>query len=193
MTRTQLLQELRRMRFQEAYGGWQERRLTQEVAARLLGGVSADSGAASTATGTRGSTGWSTSALAKSRRGAAGGVRRLPDRPRPAFWAWMRRTVTTPRDQAIAPRRGDGPLNVRTSHRTGANPGGRVDSTEDNVDALDTALPTLSRLSPTNFQGPATGDSGQRSDNPCAKRPYGSLCCQHPVFSVAAEVEMALR
>ena len=38
MTRTQLLQELRRMRFQEAYGGWQERRLTQEVAARLLGG-----------------------------------------------------------------------------------------------------------------------------------------------------------
>ena len=37
MTRTQLLQELRRMRFQEAYGGWQERRLTQEEAARLLG------------------------------------------------------------------------------------------------------------------------------------------------------------
>ena len=97
------------------------------------------------------------------------------------------------RDQAIAPRRGDGPLNVRTSHRTGANPGGRMDSTEDNVDALDTALPTLSRLSPTNFQGPATGDSGERSDNPCAKRPYGSLCCQHPVFSVGAEVEMALR
>lgn len=27
MTRTQLLQELRRMRFKEAYGGWQERRL----------------------------------------------------------------------------------------------------------------------------------------------------------------------
>ena len=37
MTRTQLLQELGRMRFQEAYGGWQERRLTQEEAARLLG------------------------------------------------------------------------------------------------------------------------------------------------------------
>ena len=37
MTRTQLLQELRRMRFQEAYGGWRERRLTQEEAARLLG------------------------------------------------------------------------------------------------------------------------------------------------------------
>ena len=35
MTRTQLLPELRRMRFQEAYGGWQERRLTQEAAARL--------------------------------------------------------------------------------------------------------------------------------------------------------------
>ena len=29
MTRTQLRQELRRMRFDEAYGGWQERRLTQ--------------------------------------------------------------------------------------------------------------------------------------------------------------------
>ena len=30
MTRTQLLQELRKMRFEEAYGGWQARRLTQE-------------------------------------------------------------------------------------------------------------------------------------------------------------------
>ena len=37
MTRTQVLQELRQMRFEEAYGGWQERRLTQEEAARLLG------------------------------------------------------------------------------------------------------------------------------------------------------------
>ena len=37
MTRTELLQELRQMRFQEAYGGWGERRLTQEEAARLLG------------------------------------------------------------------------------------------------------------------------------------------------------------
>ena len=37
MTRTQVLQEIRRMRFREAYGGWQERRLTQEEAARLLG------------------------------------------------------------------------------------------------------------------------------------------------------------
>ena len=37
MTRTQVLQEIRRMRFAEAYGGWQERRLTQEEAARLLG------------------------------------------------------------------------------------------------------------------------------------------------------------
>ena len=37
MTRTQLLQELRQMRFKEAYGGWRERRLTQEEAARLLG------------------------------------------------------------------------------------------------------------------------------------------------------------
>ena len=30
MTRTQLLQELRQMSFEEAYGGWQARRLTQE-------------------------------------------------------------------------------------------------------------------------------------------------------------------
>ena len=37
MTRTRVLQESRRMRFKEAYGGWQERRLTQEEAARLLG------------------------------------------------------------------------------------------------------------------------------------------------------------
>ena len=37
MTRTQVLQEIRRMRFEEAYGGWQSRRLTQEEAARLLG------------------------------------------------------------------------------------------------------------------------------------------------------------
>ena len=39
MTRTQVLQEIRRMRFEEACGGWQERRLTQEEAARLMGGV----------------------------------------------------------------------------------------------------------------------------------------------------------
>ena len=32
MTRTQALQEIRRMRFEEAYGGWQSRRLTQEEA-----------------------------------------------------------------------------------------------------------------------------------------------------------------
>ena len=37
MTRTQVLQEIRQMRFEEAYGGWQERRLRQEEAARLLG------------------------------------------------------------------------------------------------------------------------------------------------------------
>ena len=37
MTRTQVLQEIRRMRFEEAYGGWESRRLTQEEAARLLG------------------------------------------------------------------------------------------------------------------------------------------------------------
>jgi transposase len=37
MRRTEWLQETRKMRFEEAYGGWQARRLTQEEAARLLG------------------------------------------------------------------------------------------------------------------------------------------------------------
>ena len=37
MRRTQLLQELRKMRFEEAYTGWQEGRLRQEEAARRLG------------------------------------------------------------------------------------------------------------------------------------------------------------
>lgn len=37
MRRTELLQEIRMMRFTEAFAGWQERRLTQEEAARLLG------------------------------------------------------------------------------------------------------------------------------------------------------------
>lgn len=37
MRRTELLQEIRKMRFDEAYQGWQARRLPQEEAARLLG------------------------------------------------------------------------------------------------------------------------------------------------------------
>ncbi len=37
MRRTQLLQEIRIMRFEEAYTSWQRRNLTQEEAARLLG------------------------------------------------------------------------------------------------------------------------------------------------------------
>ena len=37
MKRTELLQEIRKMRFEEAYYGWTERRLTQEEAAKLLG------------------------------------------------------------------------------------------------------------------------------------------------------------
>ena len=37
MKRTELLQEVRKMRFEEAYEGWQRGRLTQEEAARLLG------------------------------------------------------------------------------------------------------------------------------------------------------------
>lgn len=37
MNRTELLQEIRKMRFEEAYGGWCGGRLRQEEAARLLG------------------------------------------------------------------------------------------------------------------------------------------------------------
>jgi len=37
MNRTNLLQEMRKMRFEEAYEGWQAGRLRQEEAARLLG------------------------------------------------------------------------------------------------------------------------------------------------------------
>lgn len=37
MRRTEFVQEVRMMRFEEAYGGWQEGRLTQLEAARLLG------------------------------------------------------------------------------------------------------------------------------------------------------------
>ena len=36
MRRTEWLQETRRMRFEEAYEGWTESRLTQEEAALLL-------------------------------------------------------------------------------------------------------------------------------------------------------------
>jgi len=37
MRRTELLQEVRRMFFEEVYGCWQGRQLTQEEAARVLG------------------------------------------------------------------------------------------------------------------------------------------------------------
>ena len=37
MKRTEILQEIRRMRFEEAYGGWQKGRLSQEEAAVILG------------------------------------------------------------------------------------------------------------------------------------------------------------
>ena len=37
MKRTVCLQETKQMRFEEAYSGWTERRLTQEEAAQLLG------------------------------------------------------------------------------------------------------------------------------------------------------------
>ena len=37
MRRTEVLQEMRKLRFNEAYSGWTKNRLTQEEAARLLG------------------------------------------------------------------------------------------------------------------------------------------------------------
>ena len=37
MRRTEILQEVRKMRFEEAYGGWTEGQLSQEEAARILG------------------------------------------------------------------------------------------------------------------------------------------------------------
>ena len=37
MRRTEILQEVRKMRFEEAYGGWTSRRLSQEEAAMILG------------------------------------------------------------------------------------------------------------------------------------------------------------
>ena len=37
MRRTEILQEVRKMRFQEAYETWQEKRLEQEEAAMILG------------------------------------------------------------------------------------------------------------------------------------------------------------
>ena len=37
MRRTEMLQEIRKMRFEEVYSGWTERRLSQEEAARVLG------------------------------------------------------------------------------------------------------------------------------------------------------------
>ncbi len=43
MKRTIWLQETKRMRFKEAYGDWQQNRLTQEEAALILG-VCADAG-----------------------------------------------------------------------------------------------------------------------------------------------------
>jgi len=37
MKRTVLKQEIRKMRFEEVYGGWQKKRLSQEEAAQILG------------------------------------------------------------------------------------------------------------------------------------------------------------
>jgi len=37
MKRTKLLEEIRKMRFEEAYAGWSQKRFTQEEAALVLG------------------------------------------------------------------------------------------------------------------------------------------------------------
>ena len=37
MKRTEILQENRKMRFEDVYGGWQKRRLSQDEAAEILG------------------------------------------------------------------------------------------------------------------------------------------------------------
>lgn len=80
-------------------------------------------------------------------------------------------------DRANGPRRGDGPLNVGTSRRAGGCSGGRADSAEHHADALDSSAPTRSRLSPANDQGPGTGASGERPDDPRAPGTNGSPGC----------------
>ena len=83
MRRAERLQEVRKMRFEEAYGGWQERRLTQEEEARLLGVCertacpreSGGSGATWTATRRRGWTGCWTSVWGRCLRGARRSMR----------------------------------------------------------------------------------------------------------------------
>jgi len=45
MKRTEILQENRKMRFEEAYGGWQKKRLSQDEAAEILGYVAGHFGA----------------------------------------------------------------------------------------------------------------------------------------------------
>jgi hypothetical protein len=42
MRRTEMLQEIRKMRFEEVYFGWSESRLSQEEAAQVLGGMRSD-------------------------------------------------------------------------------------------------------------------------------------------------------
>jgi len=53
MKRTKRLQEVRKMRFEQAYDGWRKGRLSQFEAARLLGVANARFGAISPATSKR--------------------------------------------------------------------------------------------------------------------------------------------
>ena len=54
MTRARVLREIRRMRLEEACGGWPARRLAQEAAVPMPGGMFERSGATWSAAGTRG-------------------------------------------------------------------------------------------------------------------------------------------
>ena len=91
MRRTELLQEVRKRQFEEACGGWQERRLIQEEAARRLGGgVSARPAPAKAGVpALRGppSTDWG------------------EDANMPPFGSWSQ-CMSTPGDSAMGPREG---------------------------------------------------------------------------------------
>ena len=129
MTRCQVLQEIRRMRFEEAYGGWQSRRLTQEEAARLLGVCertacprgSGGSGATWTATRTRGWTGSRTSAWGRSRRVVLRSMRWCAPRRCPGSTTRVERSTLLP---LLPPRTsGHAQLHLGEEHPSGSRAG----------------------------------------------------------------------
>ena len=70
--------------------------------------------------------------------------------------------------------------------RTGTSPAGRVDKPVDNAHALPTALPTLSRLSPTSSTGRPT------TTNFKTKKPDSSICCQQHPFAAVASTDRSI-